>query len=387
MRQAEGTRPRNRAEQIVLAAAELFCARGYHNVGIDDIADAVGITGPAIYRHFRTKRDLLADAVQRMCAEMVDTVDRGVNVPGEPFERLAATFAALLELTLKRRAVARLYQWEGRHLTDDERAGAGERLSAALRRLRDLLREARPELSKDEAHLLVRAGLSVMASPSTHHARLAPTRTRATLLGACRAILQARDLPAAGTRIGTEPASDVLPRRERLISEAVRLFHRDGYHDVSMGDIGAAAGINASSVYKHFPSKADLLAAACHRAAARLEVATADALAGAGTAAEALEALIAAYVGLSFAQADLVSVYLSQDVNLPQADRHALHVAQRRHVDIWVELTSETAPGPAAQHRYRVHAALNVIADLARWRPDMVGVEPTAYLAATLLVG
>jgi AcrR family transcriptional regulator len=41
------------------AAAKLFSTRGYVDTGIDDIGEAVGVTGPAVYRHFKSKEALL----------------------------------------------------------------------------------------------------------------------------------------------------------------------------------------------------------------------------------------------------------------------------------------------------------------------------------------
>ena len=46
--------------QLSQAAARLFTNRGYHNVSMDDVASAVGLTGPALYRHFSKKHDILA---------------------------------------------------------------------------------------------------------------------------------------------------------------------------------------------------------------------------------------------------------------------------------------------------------------------------------------
>ena len=60
-------------------------------------------------------------------------------------------------------------------------------------------------------------------------------------------------------------------------------------------------------------------------------------------------------------------MYVSESENLPAADRHRLRVAQRRHVDTWVRLVAESSAGePRAAIRFRVHAALNVVTDLAR---------------------
>jgi AcrR family transcriptional regulator len=53
-----------RREQILAAAAELFARRGFHGVGIDDIGAAVGISGPALYRHFRSKDAMLGEMLR-----------------------------------------------------------------------------------------------------------------------------------------------------------------------------------------------------------------------------------------------------------------------------------------------------------------------------------
>jgi AcrR family transcriptional regulator len=378
-------RPANRKEQIALTAAELFCTRGYHNVGVDDIADAVGITGPALYRHFRNKQAVLAGAMRNLSDSLVAVVTEPHDGPAR--DRLDTAFGGLIDLSLQRRTAARLYQWEGRHLAEAEREEVAVRVDTVVRTLRDLLMEARPELTKSEAVLLVRGALSVVASPSTHRASLPRAKAQALLTACCREVLDVRELPPrAGNASTAEAAPDVLPRRERLLAEAVRLFHRHGYHAVSMEDIGAAAGINSSSVYRHFPSKGDLLAAAYHRAAARLEVAAADALGQGGTPAAALGRLITAYVRLTFAQADLAAVYVSENENLPDADRHALRQAQRRHIDTWVQLAGDVRPEDSpAQQRFRVHAALNVVTDLARTEFAGVGPEHAETLVRALL--
>src|SRR6266496_4344902 len=50
-----------RREQILAAAAELFARHDFHGVGIDDIGAAVGVSGPALYRHFRSKDAMLGE--------------------------------------------------------------------------------------------------------------------------------------------------------------------------------------------------------------------------------------------------------------------------------------------------------------------------------------
>lgn len=372
-------RPKDRKATIALAAAELFCARGFHNVGIEDIAGAVGITGPAIYRHFRTKQAVLAAAVE----ELGDAFAEAVTAA----DGLDDAMAAIVRYTLDRRSVARLYQWEGRHLPAEDGPRLAERFDSAVRTLRDRLLADRPALSKLDAATLVNAALSVIASPSTHRASLSRAAAERVLTGCVRAVLAA-DLPAphgAGPRADDPERLALLPRRERLLAEAVRLFCERGYHEVSIADIGEAAGINASSVYSHFAGKADLLAAAYYRATSRLEVATTAALVDAGTPEEALRRLVETYVRITFDGADLAAVYVSESENLPATDRHQLRVAQRRHVDTWVGLVTELDGEPPAAARFRVHAALNVVTDLARSRGASVTGERATALVTSLL--
>lgn len=47
--------------EILAAAARLMAARGFHSVRLDDIGQAVGISGPAMYRYFDSKEGVLAE--------------------------------------------------------------------------------------------------------------------------------------------------------------------------------------------------------------------------------------------------------------------------------------------------------------------------------------
>lgn len=58
-------RPRERREMIVAAAAELFHTKGFRATRIEDIGAAVGMTGPALYRHFESKEALLTELLER----------------------------------------------------------------------------------------------------------------------------------------------------------------------------------------------------------------------------------------------------------------------------------------------------------------------------------
>jgi AcrR family transcriptional regulator len=51
------------------------------------------------------------------------------------------------------------------------------------------------------------------------------------------------------------------PARQRILEAAGRLFYRDGYRAVGVDTIVAEAGVAKMSLYRHFPSKDDLIVA------------------------------------------------------------------------------------------------------------------------------
>lgn len=53
-------------ERILLTALELFAVGGYEAVSVSDIAGALGMTKAALYRHYRSKRDIFDSILRRM---------------------------------------------------------------------------------------------------------------------------------------------------------------------------------------------------------------------------------------------------------------------------------------------------------------------------------
>ena len=59
-----------------------------------------------------------------------------------------------------------------------------------------------------------------------------------------------------------------LPARERILATADRLFYDEGIHAVGIQRIVSEAGVTRVTLYRHFPSKDDLIAAYLDRRAA-----------------------------------------------------------------------------------------------------------------------
>jgi AcrR family transcriptional regulator len=94
------------------------------------------------------------------------------------------------------------------------------------------------------------------------------------------------------------PATTRLPaaeRRRQLLDVALAEFARRGYHETSMNDVADAAGVTKPVLYQHFGSKRDLYQELLEDVGGRLEVAIAEATAGARGPREQVEVGLSAY--------------------------------------------------------------------------------------------
>ncbi|MGZ6853139.1 MAG: TetR/AcrR family transcriptional regulator [Mycobacteriaceae bacterium] len=366
-------RPKNRKAQIAATAAEAFSERGYHATGIDDIAARLGISGPALYRHFPNKYALFLHATTSLADALITATDEAERDTSlDPESQLRQALTELIRTTIDNRMTGGLYRWEGRYLKPEDRARLREKIDLVNQRIIDPLSALRPGLPEPDAVMLSAAALSVIGSITAHRAALPVKRIESLLLAVCWSVLQC-ELPAMCEASSSEAEDSahsgmaMTSKREVLLHESVSLFHQRGYHEVSIEEIGAAAGMNASGVYRHFTSKSELLAAAFHRASDRMTVAVTSALAESETPETALARLVEVYVDLSFKQSELMSVYFAEIGNLPKDQRTSLRNIQRLNVEEWAHLLGEVRSDLApAEARFLVHAAFGLVVDIGR---------------------
>jgi AcrR family transcriptional regulator len=349
-------RPRNRRAHIIDAAIVHFHRDGYHRVGMEEIASAVGITAGALYRHFRNKQDLLAEALLTAVGEYVDISSAAVP------DGLEAVLRALAARTVERRDRGPRWQLHARDLSAQQQTLVRRRLRVVARSISGPLQTARPELPKADAELLTWAVLAVLNSPFEHSATLTRPRMEDVL---CRIglALCAVDLPAPGDKPNRRTRSGLTPtsRRETLLATAGRLFRENGFDAVTMESIGAAAGIAGSSIYNHFASKGELLVAVLERGRETLQLGLVQALAGAETPAQALEPVVRSYVELALRPDGMAGLLISEARHIPEERRHVIRRVQRDYVDEWAALL----PVGQAQGRVVVHAAFALVNSLA----------------------
>ena len=117
---ADAARP-SRREQILQAAARLFAERGARSVGVDDIGAAVGVTGPAIYRHFTGKDAMLAEMLLRISERLQAGAEQVVREAGEdPHDQLAALVGFQVDFALDNPALITVQDRDLVALSDDD---------------------------------------------------------------------------------------------------------------------------------------------------------------------------------------------------------------------------------------------------------------------------
>lgn len=365
-------RGRDRRGQLAAVAAELFHRHGYHDVGVNDIAAAAGITGPAVYRHFRSKQEILGHVVLAGVDRLIAAVHAALDAAdsASASDRLDVLLRSLAALSVERRELGALWRREERSLPAADRAELARRLSQATRFGADLVKALRPALSTEDAVLLCSAALSVFGSISDHHVSLPKTRFERLLHSMAQAVILSDAVISPNGQLRFLPAGEpaVLPdqRREQLLAAAARMFCERGFHDVTMEDIGSAAGIAGPSIYRHYTSKADLLLAMCNRVGERMRSGLASAL-GEGSPPAILNSLVGSFVDTVLSHRNLVTAFLTEGRSLPERDRAEVRRALRGYVAEWVRVVVAAAPQlDEKEARIRVHAAFAVVTDLTR---------------------
>jgi len=112
--------------------------------------------------------------------------------------------------------------------------------------------------------------------------------------------------------------------RERVVSAAHDLIARGGYKAAPVAAVARRAGVATGSVYRHFPSKADLFAEVFRRASQREVDAMAEASAGDGLVLERLAAGVALWARRALRGRRLAWALLAEPVD-PAVEAERLH--------------------------------------------------------------
>ncbi|MEZ5245972.1 MAG: helix-turn-helix domain-containing protein [Acidimicrobiales bacterium] len=160
-------RPSNRRELILEAAIELFHERGYPATGVDDIGSAVDVSGPAIYRHFSSKEEILLEAIQLAADEVHEANLTARATGGSPISVLEGYVRAYARVAIERSALISVWTSEAKHLSSARRSPMTRRLRAWSTEWIDELRAVRTELTAEQARILVAGAIGLISTTAT----------------------------------------------------------------------------------------------------------------------------------------------------------------------------------------------------------------------------
>ena len=169
-----GAQPRTpkgerRRDAIVTAVAELFRERGFRATSLDDIGAAAGVSGPAIYRYFGSKHELLATLIEDAAVAWRVTVDDVLNTDAPPLATLEALIDAAVPLELQSGNLRGVFHREFRALDDETRRRLARLDRVTMAEWVHLLCEVRPALTDEEARAAVIMVDGLLRSASSLH--------------------------------------------------------------------------------------------------------------------------------------------------------------------------------------------------------------------------
>lgn len=112
----------DRSGDIRGAALELFTTRGYEVTTMADIGEAVGMRGPSLYKHVRSKQDLLVRIMVATMENLLAAHHAAISTTQDPVERLRRATEAHVRYHARHRFEAFVGNREIRSLVEPHRS-------------------------------------------------------------------------------------------------------------------------------------------------------------------------------------------------------------------------------------------------------------------------
>jgi AcrR family transcriptional regulator len=150
-----------RERAILDAAAELFYESGFHGVGMDAIGTRAGLSGPAIYRIFSGKDEILATLLHETLDHLIASSS---VVSDDPQRDLEDLIRHEVEVTVENRHLISIYQREVRSLVEPWKRQYLRRMQTYADRWESAVRRRYPEASSEQVVMSVQAVLGLIHS-------------------------------------------------------------------------------------------------------------------------------------------------------------------------------------------------------------------------------
>lgn len=185
-----------RTAALLDAATALFAQRGFAGVSLEQLGAAVGISGPAVYRHFANKQAVLAAVLLRASTMLLDGGQRVLASTGAVDEQLRRLIAFHVDFAVGAIDVIRVQDRDLSSLTSDARHEIRRIQREYVELWVTVLRGLHPDESAARLRVRAHAGFGLMNSTphSARGAAVAPAEAQ------IRGILESLALAALRSR-------------------------------------------------------------------------------------------------------------------------------------------------------------------------------------------
>lgn len=190
---AESRTPRQK--QFIDVAARLFAERSYHTVGINEISAALGLSGPAMYRHYPSKEALLIAVLDDVVSVHLEEIRDLVSATPDPEEALRAVADNHARFVLDQGENIITWRTEFPNLPEADRKRLRYLQRLYIEEWVRTLRKVRPDFDEPRARAICHGAIALIQSPTEFHGTVPPDQLRALLVSMA---LRAMDVPQEG---------------------------------------------------------------------------------------------------------------------------------------------------------------------------------------------
>lgn len=153
----------DRSEQILRTAMHLFHERGFDGVGVDLIGEKAGVSGPAIYRYFSGKDEILMTLLDEAIDRVLMSTGGQFDDPREELEHLVRGH---VQRALEERELMSVWTKERNSIPKAYRSRLHARIKRYIDRWVDCLDACYPNRSRDVLTAAVHATHGLIDSTS-----------------------------------------------------------------------------------------------------------------------------------------------------------------------------------------------------------------------------
>lgn len=156
--------PSARRLEILAAAATLFARHGYRGASIGDLGRAVGLTGPALYRHFTGKEALLTEMLVDISDRLLTEGRKRAAAATTPGDALDALLRWHIDFALDNPALITVHERELGNVPEPHRRRIRRLQRAYTEEWVAILRHAHPGQTDDHARAATHAVFGLLNS-------------------------------------------------------------------------------------------------------------------------------------------------------------------------------------------------------------------------------